>query len=400
VTRVETMRNAKENTPPQVRRRDDREPVRWQVRLLAVVVVITLPFAVDWIAGFLTYHLGDYRASAKRGIFRINADPSGFRRQDPDYHHGLAAKRVTTQTWAKLDYAMATNSLGFKDATPRDVPLQAAGPRLMFIGDSFTEGLGFPYEQTWVGLVDKALSAQGIEVLNAGVSSYCPKTVYYKVKALLASGLQLSNIVFFIDVSDMQDEVIFNDFIPANNDQDDPWSGRYSHAPHRPTLVQYSLLYRTLLKRQGRDPWKSSVFTDARTGERYLFYPNDREEWTHGRQPDWLPAAEASAAYYVERLAALCSAHDIGFEIAIYPWPQEIQANAAHSRHRNFWQHFAAEHHIGLYDLHDVFFPADPALRQQIVARDFIARDCHWSAAGHQLVAQEWLRQYRERHPN
>jgi lysophospholipase L1-like esterase len=375
----------------------DRKPVRWQVRLLAVAVVITLPFAVDWIAGFLTYHLGDYRDS-NRGIFRVNADPSGFRRKDPDYHHGLAAKRVTTDTWGKLRYPLFTNSLGFKDASARDVPLQAAGPRLMFIGDSFTEGLGFPYEQTWVGLVAKALSAQGVEVLNAGVSSYCPKTVYYKVKALLASGLRVSHIVFFIDVSDMQDELIFNDFVPANEDPDDAWTGRYVKTPHPPTFTQYSLLYRTYLKGQQRDPWKLTDFTEPHTGERFVYYPNERESWTRGPQPAWLPAAEGSAAYYVAKLASLCAAHGIGFEIAIYPWPTEIQMADAQSRYRTFWQRFAAERHLGLYDLHDVFFPTDPALRQQTLAEDFIPGDVHWSAAGHQLVAAEWLRQYRQRH--
>jgi hypothetical protein len=377
----------------------DLRPPRWQLRLLAIVVGIALPLAVDWIAGYLTYHLGDYRDS-NRGVFRINADATGFRRQDRDYSHGLAAKRVTTATWGKLSYTLATNSLGFKDDSPRDVPLQSSGPRLMFIGDSFTEGMGLPYAQTWVGLVDKVLSTQGVEVLNGGVLSYCPKTVYYKTKALLDGGLRLSNIVFFIDVSDMADELIFNDFLPANKDQDDAWTRRYVKTPQPPSLAQYSLIYRTLLKRQGRDPWKKTVFTEPHTGESFVFDPNDRAAWTRGQPPDWLQAAEGSAAYYVTKLAALCAAHAIGFEIAIYPWPQEISANDAHSRYRSFWQTFSAEQHVGCYDLHEAFFPAGPAARQQILALDFIPGDTHWTAAGHQLVAGEWLRQYHERHGN
>jgi len=378
---------------------DGLGPVRWRIRLLAVVVVVALPLVVDWIAGYLAYHLGDYRDNSQ-GIFRIHADPTGLRRQDRDYHHGLAAKRVTTDTWGHQPYTLVTNSLGFKDRTPRDVALQSPGPRLMFIGDSFTEGMGVPYAQTWVGLVDSALSGQGIEVLNAGVGSYCPKTVYYKTKALLESGLRLSNIVFFIDVSDMADELIFNDFVPANKDLDDVWIGRYVKTAHPPALAQYSLIYRTLLKRQGLDPWKQTTFTNPHTGESFAFDSNEREVWTRGRTLDWLEAAQGSATYYVTKLAALCATHGIGFEIAIYPWLHEIAANDAHSRYRNVWQRLSAEQHLGCYDLHEVFFPADPAARQQILAQDFIPGDVHWSAAGHQLVADEWLRQYRERHPN
>jgi lysophospholipase L1-like esterase len=379
-------------------RANDRTPVRWQVRLLAVVVVIGLPLAVDWIAGFVTYHVGDYREK-NLGNFRTNVDKTGFRRQDPNYHHGLAAKRSITETWGKVAYTVATNSLGFKDATTRDVPLQSDEPRLLFIGDSFTEGLGIPYEQTWVGLIGKELSRSGITVLNAGVSSYCPKTVYYKVKTWLDSGLRLSRIVFFIDVSDMADELIFNDFVPANKDPDDSWTGRYIKTPSPPTFTQYSLIYRTLLKRWGRDPWKNTIFTEPNTGERFVFDPKERETWTRGPMCAWVPAGERSAAYYVTKLAALCAAHNIAFEIAIYPWPEEIAANDTHSRYRTFWQSFAAEQHISCYDLHDVFFPADPAARQQLLTQDFITGDVHWSEPGHQLVAREWLRQYAQRHP-
>ena len=361
-------------------------------------MVIVLPVLIDWLAGFLTYHLGDYR-DTNRNLFRVNDDPTGLRRKDPEYHHGLAAKRVTTDEWGTLEYPVTTNSLGFKDATTRDVPLQPAGERIMFMGDSFTEGIGVPYEQTWVGRVDKALSAQGIAVLNGGVASYCPKTVYYKTKALLARGLRLTAIVFFIDVSDMADDLIFNDFVPTNKDADDVWTGRYEKTPTRPTFTQFSLIYRTLLKRWNQDPWKLTLFTDARTGERFVLDNQERETWTRGRQPVWLPAAEGSVAYYVSKLAALCNAHRITFEVAIYPWPPEIEANDAHSRYRNFWLKYCAEQHLSCYDLHDPFFPADPALRQQLLVQDFIPNDVHWSAAGHQVVASEWLRQYRERHP-
>jgi lysophospholipase L1-like esterase len=295
---------------------------------------------------------------------------------------------------------VATNSLGFKDATPRDVPLQSDEPRLLFIGDSFTEGIGYPYEQTWVGLVDKELAAQGVTVLNGGVASYCPKTVYYKVKALLESDLQVSRIVFFIDVSDMADELLFNDFVPANRDADDAWIGRYVRTPKQPTLAQYSLAYHALLKRRKQDPWKKTLFTDSRTGASFTFDSKERESWTRDPQPEWIAAAEASAAYYVRRLAALCASRGIEFEIAIYPWPEEIDAGDAHSHHRTFWRDFCADENLTCYDLHDPFIPADPVLRRQIRTRDFIPGDVHWNEAGHRLVATEWLRQYRQRHPD
>jgi lysophospholipase L1-like esterase len=295
-----------------------------------------------------------------------------------------------------------TNSLGFKDRAPRDVPLQSAGRRLMFIGDSFTEGIGVPWEDTWVGIVAGRLAEQDIDVLNAGVTSYCPKTAYYKTKALLAAGLQVSHLIFFIDVSDMADELIFNDFRPASPDADDVWTDRYVKTPYRPAFHQFSLTYHTILRMRGRDPWRQTVFTDRQSGASFVFtnFISEREGWTRGNQHEWLDAAQRSASYYVAKLAALCREHGIEFEIGIYPWPQEIEANETQSRYREFWLGFAAEHHIGCYDLHPVMLPPDPAARAAILAQDFIANDVHWNAAGHRLVAAEFLRQYRERHPN
>ena len=54
-------------------------------------------------------------------------------------------------------YSISTNSLGFKDKTNRQISLKTDKKRLVFIGDSFTEGLGLIYEKTFVGLIDETL---------------------------------------------------------------------------------------------------------------------------------------------------------------------------------------------------------------------------------------------------
>ena len=46
---------------------------------------------------------------------------------DPIYDHGLAPKFDGYDIWGEARYRLITNSLGFKDASTRDVPLQVAG---------------------------------------------------------------------------------------------------------------------------------------------------------------------------------------------------------------------------------------------------------------------------------
>jgi hypothetical protein len=373
-------------------------PAPRSVRLLAGLLIAMLWVTLDWGAGYTAYRFGDYREFHGSIANRVGDDPSGARRPDPRYHHGLEPSRTATDRWGKQPYPLVTNSLGFKDATPRSVPLQNASRRLIFIGDSFTEGIGIAHDDTWVGRVAQALAPAGVEVLNAGVVSYSAKIVYYKIKALLADGFRFDHLVYFIDVSDVADELLLNDFIPADRDPDDRWSGRYVKAHYEPPLSQYSLTRRTVQKLLGKDLWRQAVLTDRATGQSFLF-GNEREAWTRGAQPPWLDAATASAIFYAAKLVQLCAAHGITFEVAIYPWPQEIRAHDTHSRYRELWRSFAAEHAIGCYDLHDRFMPTDAAARRQIVAECFLAGDEHWNPAGHRLVADEWLRQYRARHP-
>src|SRR3954454_19888139 len=60
----------------------------------------------------------------------------------PFYHHGLKKHFKGVTGWGPLRIRMFTNSLGFKDKLTRDVPLAPNRRRIVFIGDSFTEGVG------------------------------------------------------------------------------------------------------------------------------------------------------------------------------------------------------------------------------------------------------------------
>ena len=78
---------------------------------------------------------------------------------------------------------------------------------ILFIGDSFVEGVTFSYEDTFVGIIDSVLSKQGIETLNAGRASYSPIIYWRRIKFLIEElGVQFNEVVVFIDISDAQDE--------------------------------------------------------------------------------------------------------------------------------------------------------------------------------------------------
>jgi len=98
---------------------------------------------------------------------------------NPVYDHGLAAGFDGFDVWGEARYRLITDSLGFKDTSTREVPLKSASRRILLIGDSFTEGIGQPFENTFAGLLaqEGAKRSGRVEFLNAGVASYSP-TIY------------------------------------------------------------------------------------------------------------------------------------------------------------------------------------------------------------------------------
>ena len=76
---------------------------------------------------------------------------------------------------------------------------------VLFIGDSFTFGVGLNWEETFVGILNKDFNFNAI---NAGVNSHSPTVYKYKLKNLIKKGLIKNNqkIVIGLDISDVFDE--------------------------------------------------------------------------------------------------------------------------------------------------------------------------------------------------
>ncbi len=139
------------------------------------------------------------------GVVLIS-EPEGVRHAF--YHHTLKTYFQGNPQWGGESYALYTNSLGFRDGETREVALSGNRHRIVIIGDSFVEGIGCPYQETFAGIADRKLDGT-VEILNAGVVSYSPKLFYLKIKYLIDEiGLRFDELFVFIDISDIQDEIV------------------------------------------------------------------------------------------------------------------------------------------------------------------------------------------------
>jgi hypothetical protein len=167
--------------------------------LVCLALDVGAALAYRWLNG---YSLHD-RAAEIRG--RIE---SSYRTRSDIFHHALLPnKAVEGASWGPETYPFATNSLGLRDSHVRKIGLVSDKHRILFIGDSFTEGTGVRYEDSFVGRIARAYQKRDIEVLNAGVISYSPVIYWRKTKYLIEDvKLHFDEVVVFLDISDANDE--------------------------------------------------------------------------------------------------------------------------------------------------------------------------------------------------
>ena len=340
------------------------------VPLLLIATDLGFTAAYQWLSG---------RLSRGQPLLRVRSEI---------FHHSFAPKiSVVAEHWGPRACAYRTNSLGFRDAVVRDVPLVGARRRMLFMGDSFTEGVGVPYERTFVGLTAAALAPRGVEVLNGAVSLYSPTIYERKTRWLLEDvGLRFDELVVFIDISDILDEtayrldadghVVLDGLVRRHAERA---AERWGRTPSSLQALGRFLDGHTLLLARAYDALAARFETPLHYGAGWTF--------AAGLLAEYGQSGLARARERMDALAALVAARGIRLTIAVYPWPDQILMRDRASLQARFWKSWADEHGVPLIDYFPVFV-GDESPRET-VRRYFISGDVHWNEAGHRLVAEQ-----------
>jgi hypothetical protein len=339
-----------------------------------------------------------------------------FRIEDPLYSHTLKPNYSTDRAiWGSAQFPLRTNSLGFRDASVRTVSARPQGKRrLVIIGDSFTEGIGLAWEDSFVGRF--ARLAPQLEVLNAGVLSYAPSVYYRKTAWLLDSGYSFDELLVYIDVSDIQDEAI-----------------AYREGPNNTILyVGYGINYwATVANPVLTDPsWKAP--DAAKAGDGAASPPMDWKSWMKARfaysnlaysmlkmklrrqeappkmlRSYWtvdagipgygemgVEGALRKASTYMDRLAELLRSRGIALSVAIYPWPDQLEFDSEEHRHATHWKAWCERGGCARFIDHSPDFFAFKNAHPDWRRRLFISGDVHHSPEATELIAQRLARAY------
>ena len=360
-------------------------PFERHPRLTTLVLAVVAVVLVDFGFTFVYSHLNP-------GFYR---DHSAFRVRSPIYHHGFQpGVSVDDERWGPLVGSYRINSLGFRDRAVRQVPLRSADWRVVLIGDSFTEGIGVPYEDTFAGIAATSLLPSGIEVLNAGAASFSPIIYLRRVRNLVEEvGLRFDHLVVFLDVGDIQDEVTYAFDERGNVASREARRLREERANRvhgRPFFLR-SLAVRRFLDRH---TLLLALLYDA--ADRWLTRgPRRAALWTVDPQAfeEYGREGLENARAHMDALAELVARHGIGLTVAVYPWPDHVILGDRDSKQAAFWRAWAAGKHVGFLDYFPLFVGVGEA--KQTVRRDFIPGDIHWNAAGHRVIAEPLVEHLR-----
>jgi lysophospholipase L1-like esterase len=326
-----------------------------------------------------------------------------LRNLHPFYNHGFDPDCRGIVTYGPLSPTYYINSLGLKDGHMRKVEAQSSKKRILFLGDSFIEGVGLSWDSTVCGLLEKKMDTSKTDILNGAVASYSPKLYFLKAEYLLKhEHVKINEIYCFLDFSDISDELVYQDFEPRVPSWGDNVSssikGFYRHHSLAHFIYTEAAISVFCNKNKVSDPylyWISSSNSFAR--ETNFDFDNFRGNWL-GESWD-KPVTHKALSLVREnilKLKMLCDEQQVKFHFVIYPDSHHVFSNDDANgywvgkndmKYIQIWRDFATENKIDFINLFPLFCSAnanDAFMNRQDY---YFAGDIHWNFGGQQKVA-------------
>lgn len=350
-------------------------------RLGAAATILGLTLALDVVVSLFI------PASVMSNVAAARSRDGGLYDLSVSYSHDYRPNLSLRRQWGPIEYSFMTDAHGFRTGKCAGLDAAAERDRTVFvIGDSFTEGPGVPFEQTFAGLIACAYRTQGLAARNLGVSNY--SSVIYHRKLLAASerlAVKPRRVVMFLDISDIHNDVF----------------GYYEHGGrvfnYPPTLQRRAVefLKRNLLSASVLFKMRQSL-RSSRRDDAIPQLDNELSRWTlHGGDLDeWALRGLEVAAANLDKSVALCRQWRCTFVLVVYPWPDQIYAGDRDSIQVRFWRKWAASRGVGSVDAFAPFFTES---RDDVLRKYYIDGDVHWTAAGHRLIF-DWVWPIMEKH--
>lgn len=254
----------------------------------------------------------------------VSRDPHG-RIGGPYYE-----RRTGSDDWIFLLKGPAGSEFAFR--TPREEPRRSRALRLLFLGDSYTQGSGSDFACNYPTVVEAELARRlgaPIEVMNAGIGGYGPLDAWKLLRFLDEEGFRFDAIVFNLFL-----ENDLTDNLPATERRvvaginfrfPSSWFLHFFH-PLNSRVFRYGLFLRTAGSLAGgtaapAEPDGSRCKTDAvprePLGEPLRAYVERRLGANYAAPMDALALSEVEGA--VASMQSFAAEREVPFVLVVFP---------------------------------------------------------------------------------
>ena len=401
----------------------------------------------------ILFLLVDFFAGNRLLSIAINEQPKDpFRAPHDIYHHTLKPNYNGIGFWGPGNYRgygtyhVCTNGSAFKDRC-ENVGVTEKSFDIAFIGDSFTEGVGMPYEDSFVGMV--ANQYPDLKIANLGVVSYAPSIYLAKLKEFYKQGYKFKNVIVFIDIGDVQDEAltyeVINGKVLSRHEQipDDliPKLRRYASrlfpltgflwnkiknysATHikepieeqkyiNPTFATSPTSQQTENENSSGNSAELSLSAPVKVvttsapampnapieGASIYDLGYTRSAWTFnpnslGYGPDGIQGTIKKMIHTMEELYELTRANNSTLSVGVYPWPGQIKYDVENSLQVQIWKNFCLNRCKHFYNSFPTFFREKAAIGDDaLLFKYYMAGDMHFNAKGNRVIADTLIQE-------
>lgn len=331
-------------------------------------------------------------------------DEETFRETHAVYHHTLKKKFNGFGYFGGAKYRVCTNYSGFKDSC-KNINEQSKFYDVGFIGDSYTEGLGLSFEDTFVGIISKKLG--NIKIANLGVTTYSPSIYFTKIKHLLNEGYQFKEIIVYIDISDIYDEAIRykikNGKVIKLDNED---KNKINYLENKNNNDASSNNFKKFLRNNFKFSYenlhllKMLVYRYLEKGT--FTYVTDLKisSWTYDKSTKGygmlgVDGGIKKSLDIMDELHKLLEKNGISLSVGIYPWPGQIFYDSKNSLQVEIWKNFCKLRCKNFYNNFPIFFEkVEKFGKIETYYRYFIYRDVHFNKNGNELIAENFIKKY------
>ncbi len=354
-------------------------------RLIGAVLVIVIIVFLDLVSGRIL----------------IPDNYQSFRVRSGWYHHGILPGESSITNWGQQFYPFYSNSIGFRDSSSREVPLKSDQYRILFLGDSHTEGVGVRFHESFAGRLASQAGGKGVEILNGSAVSYSPRIHYLKGRYLIEEKeLDVDEIFVVIDMSDLNNEIAYEHFEP-NGEADLVISfRRFFNKMSQHSLLVY-LADSFIKNRRNKFFYQNMAIKDRSDFELYATFFSEFKDADLLNDPNfhhvsrWLEDDKfgelanyslALGQQNIEALNAFCRSRGISMSLSVHPWQDQILKGDTTNMFVESWRAFSKEHDIRFINLYPVFIDhTNPVVT---ASQCYIPHDNHWNDRGHAKVAR------------